>query len=86
MPFLVLGEALSFASNTLVGEERAVTARARERALELGRPVYFDAFLGTLLARLQAMDWDPGDDRLRDALADAAEAGARATESWGAVA
>ena len=45
-----------------------------------------DAFLGTLLARLQAMDWDPADDRLRDALADAAEAGARATESWGAVA
>jgi hypothetical protein len=55
MPFLVLGEALSFASNTL-------------------------------LARLQDMAWDPGDGRLRDALADAAEAGARATESWGAVA
>jgi fructokinase len=172
-------EALSFASNTLVGEERAVTARARERALALGRPVCFDpnlrlerwpsreaavaaareclpgcllvkanaaearlltgeddpgaaaeaiaaggvplvvvtlgpegalargaqslevpgrgarvmstvgagdAFLGTLMARLQAMDWDPSDERLRDALADAAEAGARATESWGAVA
>ena len=32
-------EALVFASNTLVGPERAVTLRARERALELGRPV-----------------------------------------------
>jgi fructokinase len=172
-------EALSFASNTLVGPERAVTQRARERALALGRPVCFDpnlrlerwsspeeaaraareclpgcllvkanaaeaklltgeadpaaaaeaiaaggvplvvvtlgpdgalargaqahevpgrgarvvstvgagdAFLGTLLARLQQMGWDPGDERLRDALADAVEAGARATESWGAVA
>jgi fructokinase len=172
-------EALSFASNTLVGEERPVTLRARERALELGRPVCFDpnlrlerwpsqedalaaaracipgcllvkanaaearllsgeddpaaaaeaiaaegvalvvvtlgpegalargaqahevpgrsarvistvgagdAFLGTLLARLQAMGWDPAHPGLRDALADAAEAGARATESWGAVA
>ena len=172
-------EALSFASNTLVGEERAVTARARERALELGRPVCFDpnlrlerwpsreaalagvreclpgcllvkanaaearlltgeddaaaaaeaiasagvplvvvtlgpegalargaqslevpgrgarvvstvgagdAFLGTLLARLQAMGWDPSHPGLRAALADAADAGARATESWGVVA
>jgi fructokinase len=35
--------ALFFGSNTLVGdEERAVTMRARERALELGRPVIFD--------------------------------------------
>ena len=172
-------EALSFASNTLLGEERAVTLRARERALELGRPVCFDpnlrlerwpsreaaleaaraclpgcllvkanaaearlltgeedparaaeaiaaqggglvvvtlgaggalargaqdhvvpgraarvvstigagdAFLGTLLARLQALGWDPGHPGVGAALADAAEAGARATESWGAVA
>jgi fructokinase len=35
--------ALFIASNTLVGdEERALTMRARERALELGRPVVFD--------------------------------------------
>jgi fructokinase len=172
-------EALSFASNTLVGSERGVTLRARERALELGRPVCFDpnlrlerwpspeaaveaargclpgcllvkanaaearlltgeddparaaeaiaaagvalvvvtlgpggalargaqahevpgrtarvvstigagdAFLGTLLARLQAMGWDPGHPGVGAALADAAEAGARATEAWGAVA
>ena len=45
-----------------------------------------DAFLGTLLARLQAMRWDPGHPGLREALAAAAEAGARATETWGAVA
>ena len=170
-------EALSFASNTLVGPERAVTVRARERALERGLPVCFDpnlrlerwastdaaleavrscipgcllvkanaaearllagegdpstaaeaiaakgvalvvvtlgadgalvrraqahevpgrdarvisavgagdAFLGTLLARLQQMGWDPRGDGLHDALADAAEAGARATETWGA--
>ena len=31
-----------FASNTLVGPEREVTLRARERALELGRPLCFD--------------------------------------------
>ena len=43
-----------------------------------------DAFFGTLIARLQAMEWDADDPRLADALADAAEAGARATESWGA--
>lgn len=171
-------EALSFASNTLVGEERGVTLRARERALELGRPVCFDpnlrlerwpsceaaveaaraclpgcllvkanaaearlltgeadparaaeaivaegvalvvvtlgpggalargaqahavpgraarvvstigagdAFLGTLLARLQALGWDPGHPEMGEALAAAAEAGARATETWGAV-
>ena len=35
-------EALVFASNTLVGPEREVMLRARERALELGRPVCFD--------------------------------------------
>src|SRR5207248_23142 len=35
--------ALFFSSNTLVGsDERSVTMRARERALELGRPVIFD--------------------------------------------
>ena len=172
-------EGLSFASNTLVGPEKAVTLRARERALELGRPACFDpnlrlerwpseeaaaaaarecvegcflvkananearlltgeddpgrgaeaiaamgvqlvvvtlgadgalvrgaqahdvpgrearvisavgagdAFFGTLIARLQAMEWDAEDPRLADALADAAEAGARATESWGALA
>lgn len=172
-------EALVFASNTLVGPERAVTMRARERALALGRPVCFDpnlrlerwptveaaveaargclegcllvkanaaegrlltgeddparaaeaiaamgvglvvitlgpdgalargafshevpgraarvmstigagdAFFGTLLARLQAAGWDPADPAIGDALAAAAEAGARATETWGAVA
>ena len=31
-------------------------------------------------------DWNPADPALRDALGAAAEAGARATESWGAVA
>jgi len=36
-------EALFFSSNTLVGEqERELTLAARERALELGRPVVFD--------------------------------------------
>ncbi len=36
-------DAFFFASNTLVGErERALTLAARERALELGRPVVFD--------------------------------------------
>ncbi len=36
-------DAVFFTSNTLVGErERAVTLRARERALELGRTVLFD--------------------------------------------
>jgi len=172
-------EALVFASNTLVGPEREVTLRARERALELGRPVCFDpnlrlerwpspeeavaaargclegcllvkananearlltgerdpaaaaeaiaalgvelvvitlgpdgalargalshevpgraarvmstigagdAFFGTLLAGLQAAGWNPADPGLRDTLGAAAEAGARATESWGAVA
>jgi sugar/nucleoside kinase (ribokinase family) len=172
-------EALVFASNTLVGPEREVTLRARERALELGRPICFDpnlrlerwpspeegvdaarnclegcllvkananearlltgerepadpaeaiaamgvelvvitlgpdgalargaisdqvpgraarvvsaigagdAFFGTLLARLQAAGWNTADPALRDALGAAAEAGARATESWGAVA
>ena len=172
-------EALVFASNTLVGPERAVTLRARERALALGRPVCFDpnlrierwpsveaaveaargclegcllvkanaaearlltgeadpaaaadaiaamgvalvvitlgpdgalargalehavpgraarvvatigagdAFFGTLLARLQAAGWNAADPALGDALAAAAEAGARATETWGAVA
>jgi fructokinase len=172
-------EALVFASNTLVGPEKEVTLRVRERALALGRPVCFDpnlrlerwasadeavsaaraclegcrlvkananearlltgeqdpaaaaeaiaamgvelvvvtlgsdgalargalahevpgraaqvvsaigagdAFFGTLLAGLQAAGWDAGDPSLRDALDAAAEAGARATESWGAVA
>jgi len=172
-------EALAFASNTLVGPEREVTRRARERALERGRPLCFDpnlrlerwpspeaavdaaraclpgcllvkananearlltgegdpaaaaeaiaamgvelvvitlgpdgalargalshevpgraarvvstigagdAFFGTLLARLQAAGWDAADPALRDALGAAVEAGARATESWGAVA
>jgi len=40
----------------------------------------------TLLARLQAAGWNAADRSLRDALGAAAEAGARATESWGAVA
>ena len=172
-------EALVFASNTLVGPEREVTLRARDRARELGRPICFDpnlrlerwpspeeavqaargclegcllvkanasearlltgepdpaaaaeaiaalgvelvvitlgpdgalargalshevpgraarvistigagdAFFGTLLARLQAAGWNASDPSLRDALGAAAEAGARATESWGAVA
>jgi fructokinase len=36
-------EALFFSSNSLAGdEERALTLRARERALDLGRPVCFD--------------------------------------------
>jgi fructokinase len=172
-------EAFVFASNTLVGEEREVTLRARDRARELGRPICFDpnlrlerwpsaeaaveaargclegcllvkananearlltgeqdpaaaaeaiaalgvelvvitlgpdgalargavrhevpgraarvistigagdAFFGTLLAGLQDTGWNPAAPALRDALAAAAEAGARATESWGAVA
>ena len=45
-----------------------------------------DAFFGTLLARLQAAGWNASDPALGDALAAAAEAGARATETWGAVA
>ena len=102
-------EALVFASNTLVGPEREVTLRARERALELvvitlgpdgalahevaGRAARVvstigagDAFFGTLLARLQAAGWDASDPALAGALGDAAQAGARATETWGAVA
>jgi len=172
-------EALVFGSNTLVGPERAVTLRARERALELGRPVCFDpnlrlerwpaaeaaveaaraclpgcrlvkanaaegrlltgeeepsaaaeaiadagvdlvvitlgpdgalargaqahsvpgraarvvstigagdAFFGALLAHLQAAGWDASALPVGDALTAAAEAGARATETWGAVA
>jgi len=172
-------EALVFGSNTLVGPEREVTLRARERALELGRPVCFDpnlrlerwpaaeaavdaaraclpgcrlvkanaaegrlltgepdpaaaaesiaamgvdlvvitmgpdgalargaqsdavpgraarvvstigagdAFFGALLARLQAAGWEAAGLPMGDALAAAAEAGARATETWGAVA
>ena len=172
-------DALVFASNTLVGPEREVTLRARERALALGRPLCFDpnlrlerwpsaedavaaargclegcllvkanaaearlltgesdpgaaaekiaamgvelvvitlgpdgalargalshavdgvaarvvstigagdAFFGTLLARLQAAGWNAADPALADALGAAAQAGARATESWGAVA
>jgi fructokinase len=172
-------EALVFGSNTLVGPERAVTLRARERALELGRPVCFDpnlrlerwpgtevaveaaracvpgcrlvkanaaegrlltgeddpaaaaaaiaamgadlvvitlgpdgalaggaqahavpgravrvvstigagdAFFGALLACLQAAGWDAAGLPVADALTAAAEAGARATETWGAVA
>ncbi len=75
-------EALVFASNTLVGPEREVTLRARDRARELGRPICF----GTLLAGLQAAGWNAADPGLRDTLGAAAEAGARATESWGAVA
>ena len=172
-------EALVFASNTLVGPEREVTLRARDRARGLGRPICFDpnlrlerwpsteeaveaargclegcllvkananearlltgerdpaaaaeaiaaggaelvvitlgpegalargalahevpgraarvistigagdAFFGTLLAGLQTAGWNTGDPALRDVLGAAAEAGARATESWGAVA
>jgi sugar/nucleoside kinase (ribokinase family) len=172
-------EALVFASNTLVGPEREVTLRARDRARELGRPICFDpnlrlerwpsaedaveaargclegcllvkananearlltgerdpaaaaeaiaalgvelvvitlgpdgalargavrhevpgraarvistigagdAFFGTLLAGLQNAGWNPAAPSLRDTLGAAAEAGARATESWGAVA
>jgi sugar/nucleoside kinase (ribokinase family) len=167
-------DALVFASNTLVGPEREVTLRARDRARELGRPICFDpnlrlerwpsteeaveaargclegcllvkananearllsgerdpaaaaeaiaaggvelvvitlgpdgalahevpgraarvistigagdAFFGTLLAGLQSAGWDAGAPGLRDVLGAAAEAGARATESWGAVA
>jgi sugar/nucleoside kinase (ribokinase family) len=45
-----------------------------------------DAFFGTLLARLQAAGWNAADPALPDALGAAAEAGARAAESWGAVA
>jgi len=95
-------EALVFASNTLVGPEREVTLRARERALELGRPVCFDPNLrlerwpsaeetvaaargcveGCLLVKANANEAR----LLHDALGAAAEAGARATESWGAVA
>jgi sugar/nucleoside kinase (ribokinase family) len=41
-----------------------------------------DAFFGTLLAGHQGAGWDPAAPAVRDALA----AGARATESWGAVA
>jgi fructokinase len=172
-------EALVFASNTLVGPEREVTLRARDRARDFGRPICFDpnlrlerwpstenaveaargclegcllvkananearlltgerdpaaaaeaiaaggvelvvitlgpegalargalayevpgraarvistigagdAFFGTLLAGLQAAGWNASDPALRDTLGAAAEAGARATESWGAVA
>lgn len=172
-------EALSITSNTLVGPERAVTLRARERALAAGRPVCFDpnlrlerwpsaeaavesaraclpgcflvkanaaeaklltgerdpgvaaealtaagarlavvtlgadgalvrgehalevpgrparvistvgagdAVLGTLLAHLQRASWEPSAQDLRAALEAGVEAGARATESWGAVA
>ena len=144
-------EALVFASNTLVGPERGVTLRARDRARELGRelgrPICFDpnlrlerwpsaeaaveaargclegcllvkananearlltgerdpaaaadalaaggvelvviTFFGTPLAGLQAAGWNAADPGLRDTLGAAAEAGARATESWGAVA
>jgi fructokinase len=172
------GEALAFASNTLVGPEREVTLRARERALALGRPVCFDpnlrlerwssteaavesaraclegcllvkanaeearlltgeadpvaaaealaaagprlavvtlgaggaiargaqalevpgrpatvistigagdAFMGTLLAHLQRGGWDPARPGVDVALQAAVEAGARATETWGAV-
>ena len=45
-----------------------------------------DAFFGTLPAGLQAAGWNACDPALRDTLGAAAEAGARATESWGAVA
>ena len=45
-----------------------------------------DAFFGTLLAGLQNTGWNPAAPSLRDTLGAAAEAGARATESWGAVA
>lgn len=45
-----------------------------------------DAFFGTLLPRLQNAGWNPASPSLRDALGAAVEAGARATESWGAVA
>jgi sugar/nucleoside kinase (ribokinase family) len=172
-------EALVFASNTLVGPEREVTLRARDRARELGRPICFDpnlrlerwpsaedaveaargclegcllvkananearlltgerdpaaaaeaiaalgvelvvvtlgpdgalargavkhevpgraarvistigagdAFFGTLLAGLQNTGWNPAAPSLRETLGAAAEAGARATESWGALA
>jgi hypothetical protein len=45
-----------------------------------------DGFFGTLPAGLQAAGWNLADPALRDTLAAAAEAGARATESWAAVA
>jgi sugar/nucleoside kinase (ribokinase family) len=48
-------DALFFSSNTLSGDdERALTLRARERALELGRPVCFDPNLR--LHRWDSMD------------------------------
>ena len=99
MPFLMLGEALvdliCEQAAEGIGDARSFTphfggaaanvavsaARAGGRAALAG-----DAFFGTLPAGLQAAGWNASDPALRDTLGAAAEAGARATESWGAVA
>ena len=72
---------------------RAALARGAQAHAVPGRPAQVmstigagDAFFGTLLARLQAAGWDAAALPVGDALTAAAEAGARATETWGAVA
>ena len=95
-------EALVFASNTLVGPEREVTLRgclegcllvkanANEARLltaerEPAAAAEAIAAMGVQLVVI-TLGPDGADPSLRDALGAAAEAGARATESWGAVA
>jgi sugar/nucleoside kinase (ribokinase family) len=64
-------------------QAHAVPGRAARVVSTIGAG---DAFFGALLARLQAAGWDAGALALDEALTAAAEAGARATETWGAVA
>ena len=64
-------------------QAHAVPGRAAHVVSTIGAG---DAFFGALLARLQAAGWDAGALALDEALTAAAEAGARATETWGAVA
>jgi sugar/nucleoside kinase (ribokinase family) len=88
MPFLVLGEALVdlICEQPAEGPACAAEAIVAEGAQVVSAIGAGDAFLGTLIAGLQRTGWDPAHPGARDALAAAAEAGARATETWGATA
>jgi sugar/nucleoside kinase (ribokinase family) len=90
MPFLMLGEALvdpicEQAAEGLA-DAGAFTPHFGGAARVVATIGAGDAFFGTLLARPQAAVWNASDPALGDALAAAVETGARATETWGAVA
>ena len=92
MPFLMLGEALvdliCEQAAEGIGDARSFTPHfggaAANVAVSAARAGGRPALAGG--AGLQSVGWNAADPALRDVLGAAAEAGARATESWGAVA